>query len=156
MNNSLYLKKIDETIDYSIRKRSNTFNLEYLVNYVINKININTTNENDTNELENILIKLMNSGFGTTVKTYCYYIISNFNHEFSSSFFSSIASKVTADATSFDKFDANLNSLRNYSILNEKTIIDNITILEQLFKNPKCNLNYIVNSFYFSNFPIVL
>ena len=76
MNNSLYLKKIDETIDYSIRKRSNTFNLEYLVNYVINKININTTNENDTNELENILIKLMNSGFGTTVKTYCYYIIS--------------------------------------------------------------------------------
>ena len=56
MNNSLYLKKIDETIDYSIRKRSNTFNLEYLVNYVINKININTTNENDTNELENILI----------------------------------------------------------------------------------------------------
>ena len=58
MNNSLYLKKIDETIDYSIRKRSNTFNLEYLVNYVINKININTTNENDTNELENILIKL--------------------------------------------------------------------------------------------------
>lgn len=156
MNNGLYLKKIDETIDYSIRKKSNSFNLEYLVNYVINKINLNTTNENDTNELENILIKLLHSGFGTTVKTYCYYILANFNHEFSSSFFSSIASAVNSDATSFDKFDANLNSLRNYMVLNERNILDNLTLLEQTFKNPKCNLNYIINSFYFSNFPSVL
>ena len=50
----------------------------------------------------------------------------------------------------------NLNSLRNFITLNEKEITDSYTIIDQIFKIPKYDLNLIINSFYFSNFPIIL
>lgn len=56
MNNELYLKKIDEAIDYALKKRGSQFNLEYLINTIISKININAANDTSTNALENILI----------------------------------------------------------------------------------------------------
>jgi len=57
---------------------------------------------------------------------------------------------------SFDKFDTNIYALRNYINLNEKEIINNYNQFEQIFKNQKYNMNSIINSFYFSNFPILL
>ena len=156
MNSTLYLKKIDKSIDQTLNKHSNTFNLEYLINYIITKINMRTSNEENSNGLENILVKLIQSGFGTTVKTYCYYVIANFNHEFSNQFFSLISSELNNDAKTFDIFDPNINSLRNYLVLNEKDIIDNLSLLEQIFKIKNVQIDFIINSFYFSNFPIVL
>ena len=90
------------------------------------------------------------------MKSYCYYLISIFNHEFSSTFFSSLHSEVNSDLTSFDKLDLNLSALRNYITFNEKEILDNYTNLEQIFKAPKYDVNLIINSFYFSNFPMML
>jgi len=90
------------------------------------------------------------------VKSYCYYLISIFNHEFSSAFFSSLHSEVNSDLTSFDKLDLNLSALRNYITFNEKEILDNYSNLEQIFKAPKHDINLIINSFFFSNFPIML
>ena len=156
MNSTLYLKKIDKAIDQTMNKHSNTFNLEYFINYIITKINMRTSNEEISSGMENILIKLIQSGFGTTVKTYCYYVIANFNHEFSSQFFSLISSELHNDAKTFEIFDPNINALRNYLVLNEKEIIDNLSLLEQIFKIKNVQIDFIINSFYFSNFPIVL
>jgi len=156
MNSTLYLKKIDKAIDQTMNKHSNTFNLEYFINYIITKVNMRTSNEEISSGMENILIKLIQSGFGTTVKTYCYYVIANFNHEFSSQFFSLISSELHNDAKTFEIFDPNINALRNYLVLNEKEIIDNLSLLEQIFKIKNVQIDFIINSFYFSNFPIVL
>ncbi len=54
--NEQYLKKVDAAIDESMRKRSSTFNLESLINYIISKINSNSSNEESTKSLEAILI----------------------------------------------------------------------------------------------------
>jgi hypothetical protein len=54
--------------------------------------------------------------------------------------------------TGFERFDNNLESMRNFVSLNEKEIMDNYTLLEQIFKIPKYDLNIIINSIYFSNF----
>lgn len=54
--NENYLKKIDETIDQVQRKKGSTFNLELLINFVISKLNTNSSNEETTAALENILI----------------------------------------------------------------------------------------------------
>lgn len=56
MNNELYLKKIDEAIDYAMKKRGGQFNLEYLINIILSKINVNTENDATRNALENIII----------------------------------------------------------------------------------------------------
>jgi hypothetical protein len=58
--------------------------------------------------------------------------------------------------TQFDKFDTSLNALRNYIVLGDKEISNNYSQLEQIFKSPKYDLNTIINSFYYSNFPILL
>jgi hypothetical protein len=54
--------------------------------------------------------------------------------------------------TGFERFDNTLESMRNFVSLNEKEIMDNYTMLEQIFKIPKYDLNIIINSIYFSNF----
>jgi hypothetical protein len=157
MNNSeLYLKKVDETIEYALRKKNPNFNVEYLINYIISKININSNNNETTNnELQTILIKLLHSHFGIAVRLYCYYLISNFNHEFSEDFLNSISSKVNSDIKELDSFDIHVNALRNYLVLTEKSILENLPSIEQLLQETK-NTNYIINSFYFSNFPLNL
>ena len=54
--NELYLKKIDVTIEESLKKKNPNFNLENLINYIVSKINSNSSNEESTQSLENILI----------------------------------------------------------------------------------------------------
>jgi hypothetical protein len=54
--NEIYLKKIDETIEAVLRKKSSSFSMEMLINYIINKINVNISTEETTSTLENILI----------------------------------------------------------------------------------------------------
>jgi hypothetical protein len=46
--------------------------------------------------------------------------------------------------------------MRNYVNLGEKEILDNYSFLEQFFKSPKFDVNVLVNSFYYSNFPLLL
>jgi hypothetical protein len=54
--NEQYLKKIDLSIEESMRKKSSIFNLESLIHYIISKINSNSSNEEGTRTLETILI----------------------------------------------------------------------------------------------------
>jgi hypothetical protein len=54
--NEIYLKKIDATIEENLRKKSSGFNLENLINYIVNKVNTNSSTEESTQALENILI----------------------------------------------------------------------------------------------------
>ena len=54
--NELYLKKIDATIEECLRKKNSGYNLEMLINYIISKINTNSSTEECTQTLENILI----------------------------------------------------------------------------------------------------
>jgi len=53
--NEFYLKKIDSSIDENIRKKSNTINLEPLINFIISKINTNSSTEENIQILETIL-----------------------------------------------------------------------------------------------------
>ena len=46
--------------------------------------------------------------------------------------------------------------MRNYVNLGEKEISDNYSFLEQFFKSPKFDINTLINSFFYSNFPISL
>ena len=150
------LKKIDKNIDECKKKGSNKIDISLLISYVIDKINQNTTTENSISDLESILKKLLQNDFPTTVKIFCYYIIANFNQEFGSEFFSSISVPLTKDAIALDKFDTNINALRNFMVLNQKELVENIPTIENLFKSPKYDLNFIVNAFYFSNYPLLL
>jgi hypothetical protein len=50
------LKKIENIIDESLKKKTTNFNLELLVNFTINKLNSNTYNEENAKILESILI----------------------------------------------------------------------------------------------------
>ena len=150
------LKKVEKNIDDCKKKGSNKIDISLLISYVIDKINQNTTTENSINDLESILKKLLKNDFTTTVKIFCYYIIANFNQEFSREFFASISEPLTKDAIALDKFDTNINALRNFMILNQKELVENIPIIENLFKTPKYDLNFIVNAFYFSNYPMLL
>jgi hypothetical protein len=56
MNEHLYLKKIDDTIETVIRRKSTTFNLEMVINYIINKLNNYSANEEQSNQMESILL----------------------------------------------------------------------------------------------------
>ena len=150
------LKKIEKNIDEAKKKNNFKIDISSLISYVIEKINQNTTTENSISELESILKKLLKNDFTATVKIFCYYIIANFNQEFSPEFFSSISVPLTNDAIALDKFDININALRNFMILNQKELIENISTIENLFKSPKYDLNFIVNAFYFSNYPMLL
>ena len=84
------LKKIDKSIDDCKKKGNNKIDINLLITYVIDKINQNTTTENSISDLESILRKLLANDFPITVKLFCYYIIANFNQEFSQDFFASI------------------------------------------------------------------
>ncbi len=53
--NEFYLKKIDLSIDDSIKKKSNSLNTEALISYITSKINTNSSTEETTQLLENIL-----------------------------------------------------------------------------------------------------
>ena len=150
------LKKIEKNIDEAKKKNNYKIDISSLISYVIEKINQNTTTENSITDLESILKKLLKNDFTATVKIFCYYIIANFNQEFSPEFFSSISEPLTNDAIALDKFDININALRNFMILNQKELIENISTIENLFKSPKYDLNFIVNAFYFSNYPMLL
>lgn len=159
MNSDLILKKIDKNIDNCIKNEKVSFNIEQLIGYVIDKINRNKTNELIINELENILMKLLNNGFNYIVKTFCFYIISNFYQEFSESFLILMSPLISAGLTNMEVFEQNMNSLRNFVILNQKEIIDNIPNIpniENIVKDPNKDINYIINCFYFSNFPLLL
>jgi hypothetical protein len=56
MNEQIYLKKIDEALETVIRKKSNTFNLEMLINFIINKLNNYSISEEQSSLLESILL----------------------------------------------------------------------------------------------------
>ena len=150
------LKKVEKNIDDCKKKGNNKIDISQLISYAIDKINQNNTTENSINDLESILKKLLKSDFISTVKIFCYYIIGNFNQEFSSEFFSSISEPLIKDAISLDKFDININALRNFLLLNQRELMANISTIENLFKSPKYDLNFIVNAFYFSNYPMSL
>ena len=156
MNSGLILKKIDKNIDNCIKNEKIGFNIEQLIGYVIDKINRNGTNETLINELETILLKLLQNGFNSTVKTFCYYIISNFYQEFNEQFLISMSSLISSGITKMENFEQAMNSLRNYVILNQKEIIDNVPNIENILKEKTCDINYIINCFYFSNFPLLL
>ena len=83
------LKKIEKNIDEAKKKNNYKIDISSLISYVIEKINQNTTTENSITDLESILKKLLKNDFTATVKIFCYYIIANFNQEFSPEFFSS-------------------------------------------------------------------
>ena len=150
------LKKVEKNLEECKKKGNNKIDISLLISYVIDKINQNTTTENSITDLEAILKNLLKNNFPTTVKIFCYYIIANFNQEFSSDFFSSISEPLTKDTTALDKFDTNINALRNFMVLNQKELVENIPVIENLFKSPKYDLNFIVNAFYFSNYPMLL
>ena len=156
MNSGLILKKIDKNIDNCIKNEKVSFNIEQLIGYVIDKINRNRTNESMINELESILLKLLQNGFNSTVKTFCFYIISNFYQEFSELFLISMSPLISSGLTNMENLEKNLNSLRNFVILNQKEIVDNISNIDNILKEENCDINYIINCFYFSNFPILL
>ena len=156
MNSGLILKKIDKNIENCIKNEKIGFNIEQLIGYVIDKINRNATNETLINDLETILLKLLQNGFNSTVKTFCFYIISNFYQEFNEQFLISMSSLISPGITNMENFEHTMNSLRNYVILNQKEIIDNVPNIENIIKEKSCDINYIINCFYFSNFPILL
>lgn len=56
MTNDLSLKKIDESIDYFIKKRNLNINLEPLNNYVIGKLNNSVVSSEEIVYLENIIL----------------------------------------------------------------------------------------------------
>ena len=156
MNIGLILKKIDKNIDNCIKNEKVSLNIEQLIGFVIDKINRSGSDEAIINELESILLKLLNSGFNSTVQTFCYYLISNFYQEFNEQFFISMNPLITNGIKKMENFDVTMNSLRNFSILNEKDIMNNIPNIENILKEKNFDINYIINCFYFSNFPSLL
>ena len=58
--------------------------------------------------MKKFLRKLLANDFPITVKLFCYYIIANFNQEFSQDFFASISEPLTKDAIALNKFDINI------------------------------------------------
>ena len=150
------LKKVEKNIEEAKTKNNLKINISSLISYIIEKINQNTTTKNSISDLESILTQLLKNDFPATVKIFCYYIIANFNQEFSPEFFASISQPLTNDAIALDKFDININALRNFMVLNQKELIENISTIENLFKSPKYDLNFIVNAFYYSNYPMLL
>jgi hypothetical protein len=54
MNEHLHLKKIEESIESTIKKKSSGFNLELLINYIINKLNSNS--HSDEGYIESVLL----------------------------------------------------------------------------------------------------
>ena len=156
MSSGLLLKKIDKNIDNCIKNEKVSLNIEHLIGFVIDKINRSGSDETIINELETILLKLLNSGFNSTVQTFCFYLISNFYQEFNEQFFVSMCPLITKGLEKMENFELNMNSLRNFSILNEKDIMNNISSIENILKEKNCDINYIINCFYFSNFPSLL
>lgn len=156
MNSGLILKKIDKNIDNCVKNEKVSLNIEQLIGFVIDKINRSGTDETIINELESILLKLLNSGFNITVQTFCYYIISNFYQEYNEQFFVSMCPYIIGGIKTMENFDKNMNALRNYSILNQKDILLNIQNVENILKEKNCDINYVINCFYFSNFPSLL
>ena len=152
MNSGLILKKIDKNIDNCVKNEKVSLNIEQLIGFVIDKINRSGTDETIINELESILLKLLNSGFNITVQTFCYYIISNFYQEYNEQFFISMCPYIIGGIKTMENFDKNMNALRNYSILNQKDILLNIQNVENILKEKNCDINYVINCFYFSNF----
>ena len=150
------LKKLEKSLDECKKKGNFKIDISLLISYAMDKINQNTTTENSITDLESILRKLLQNNFPTTVKIFCYYMIANFNQEFGPSFFASISQPLTKDAIALDKFDININALRNFMVLNQKELVENIPVIEDLFKSKKYDLDFIVNAFYFSNYPMLL
>ena len=156
MNAGLILKKLDKNIDNCKKNEKVSLNIELLIGFVIDKINRSGSDETIINELESILLKLLNSGFNSTIQTFCYYLISNFYQEFNEQFFVSMCPFISNGIEKLEKFEVNMNSFRNFSILNEKDIMNNTQNIENILKDKNCDINYIINCFYFSNFPSLL
>ncbi len=60
MSNDLSLKKIDESIDYFIRKKNLNINLEPFNNYIISKFNNSVKSSEEMVYMENIIIVIIN------------------------------------------------------------------------------------------------
>ena len=150
------LRKFDKSIDLCRQKGNYSINIGMLIQYITEKLNLNSSTEASIRELESVLIKLFEKGYDTTVKIFCYYIISNFNQEFDEDFFSNISNSITSDAVTLEKFDFNINALRNFMCLGRKDLVANTSNIENLIKSTKYDLNFIVNAFYFSNYPLLL
>ena len=69
-----------------------------------------------------------------------------------------MSSLISSDITKSEDldFEKKINSFRNFVILNQKEIVENIPNVENILKEKNCDINYIINCFYFSNFPILL
>ena len=156
MSSSLILKKIDKNIENSIKNEKVSLNIEQLIGFVIDKINRSGTDEIVINELESILLKLLENGFNSIVQSFCYYLISNFYQEFNEQFFISICPLIIGGIKKMENFEKNMNILRNYSVLNQNDIISNIPNIEAILKEKNCDINFIINCFYYSNFPSLL
>lgn len=153
--NELAIKKLDETVDYHIRKKSN-IKTDTLTDYMMYKFNNYSMLDENSQLLENTMIKLFQNGFPNTIKVFCYYLISNFNHEFSSSFFTIINPDILNHATTFENIDLNYYSLRNYINLNDKEIIEHYKQIESIFKSPKYDINQVILAFHYTQFPNLL
>ena len=134
MNSGLILKKIDKNIENCLKNEKVSLNIEQLIGFVIDKINRSGTDEIIINELESILLKLLNNGFNKIVQTFCFYLISNFYQEFNEQFFISMCPLIIGGIKKMENFEINMNSLRNYPILNQKDIISNIQNIENIQK----------------------
>lgn len=147
-----YIKKLDEQIDYSVRKNSFSIKQDLLTDYSIYKFN-NSSNE-DIAVLENTIIKLFNSGFPNSIRVLCYYVVSNFNNEFNNRFFIDISSDIIKGSTNFcpTKVDLNLYSLRTFISISDTDIMESLKSFENSLKNPSFNINDIITAFYYSNF----
>ena len=156
MNSGIILKKIDKNIENCIKNEKVSLNIEQLIGFVIDKINRSGTDEIIINELESIILKLLENGFNSIVQSFCYYLISIFYQEFNEQFFIAICPLIIGGIKKMENFDINMNTLRNYSILNQKDVMSNIPNIENILKEKNFDINFIINCFYYSNFPCLL
>ena len=156
MNSGIILKKIDKNIENCIKNEKVSLNIEQLIGFVIDKINRSGTDEIIINELESIILKLLENGFNSIVQSFCYYLISIFYQEFNEQFFIAICPLIIGGIKKMENFDINMNTLRNYSILNQKDVMSNIPNIENILKEKNFDINFIINCFYYSNFPSLL
>lgn len=155
MNNNL-IKRLEESIETSIRKRNQNLKPDLLLELSSFLLKTPPFQNENSAQIESILLKLIQSGFKSIIKVFSYIFISNFNHELSSSFFSYIKSDILNDGIDFSSPDLSISALKNFINLNEKDIVENYSQLESIFKTSKFNINHIISSFYISNFPILI
>lgn len=155
--NEINIKKLDELIDYQIKKKQAfSSKPDSIIEYFIYKLNNYTLLDENSQTFENVLTKLINSGYSNIVKLFTYYLINSFNHEFTESFYSTIGSEVIKDMLTLNASDINIYSFRNYINLNPKDILEEYKKLEKIFIDSKSDLNSVILCFYYSDFPLFI